>query len=110
MPRPWACRASRSCDGQAPAALAGLAPPDAIFIGGGASEPGVLDHAIAALRPGGRLVVNAVTLVTEALLIARHAALGGDLVRIAIARAEPVGSKTGWRPAMPVTQWTWVKP
>jgi len=70
----------------------------------------VLDHAIAALRPGGRLVVNAVTLVTEALLIERHAAFGGDLVRIAIARAEPVGSKTGWRPAMPVTQWTWVKP
>jgi precorrin-6B C5,15-methyltransferase / cobalt-precorrin-6B C5,C15-methyltransferase len=96
--------------GQAPTALAGLAPPDAIFIGGGASEPGVLDHAIAALRPGGRLVVNAVTLVTEALLIERHAAFGGDLVRIAIARAEPVGSKTGWRPAMPVTQWTWVKP
>ena len=96
--------------GQAPTALAGLAPPDAIFIGGGASEPGVLDHAIAALRPGGRLVVNGVTLVTEALLIERHAAFGGDLVRIAIARAEPVGSKTGWRPAMPVTQWTWVKP
>jgi precorrin-6Y C5,15-methyltransferase (decarboxylating) len=96
--------------GQAPAALVGLAPPDAIFIGGGASEPGVLNHAIATLRPGGRLVVNAVTLVTEALLIERHAALGGDLVRIAIARAEPVGGKTGWRPAMPVTQWTWVKP
>ena len=96
--------------GQAPAALAELAPPDAIFIGGGASEPGLLDHAIAALRPGGRLVVNAVTLVTEALLIERHAALGGDLVRIAIARAEPVGGKTGWRPALPVTQWTWVKP
>jgi precorrin-6B C5,15-methyltransferase / cobalt-precorrin-6B C5,C15-methyltransferase len=96
--------------GHAPAALAGLAPPDAIFIGGGASEPGLLNHAIAALRPGGRLVVNAVTLVTEALLIERHAALSGDLVRIAIARAEPIGGKTGWRPAMPVTQWTWVKP
>jgi precorrin-6Y C5,15-methyltransferase (decarboxylating) len=96
--------------GEAPAALGVLAPPDAIFIGGGASEPGVLDHAIAVLRPGGRLVVNAVTLVTEVLLIERHAALGGDLVRIAIARAEPVGGKTGWRPAMPVTQWAWVKP
>jgi precorrin-6Y C5,15-methyltransferase (decarboxylating) len=97
-------------EGRAPAALERLSPPDAIFIGGGASEPGLLDHAIAALHPGGRLVVNAVTLVTEALLIERHAALGGDLVRIAIARAEPVGGKTGWRPAMPVTQWTWVKP
>jgi precorrin-6Y C5,15-methyltransferase (decarboxylating) len=96
--------------GLAPAALEALAPPDAIFIGGGASEPDVLDHAIATLRPGGRLVVNAVTLVTEALLIEHHAALGGDLVRIAIARAEPIGDKTAWRPALPITQWTWVKP
>ena len=50
-----------------------------------------------ALRPGGRLVVNAVTLETEALLLARHAALGGELIRIAISRADPVGGKTGWR-------------
>ncbi len=97
-------------EGAAPAALAGLAAPDAIFIGGGASEPGVIDAAIAALRPGGRLVVNAVTLETEALLIARHAALGGELIRIAISRAGAVGDKTGWRPAMPVTQWAWTKP
>ncbi len=94
----------------APAALAGLPPPDAIFIGGGASEPGVLDAAIAALRSGGRLVVNAVTLETEALLTARHAALGGELVRIAISRAGAVGEKTCWRSAMPVTQWAWIKP
>ena len=95
--------------GQAPAALAGLAAPDAIFIGGGAGEPGVLDQCAAALRDGGRLVVNAVTLETETLLIARQAALGGDLTRIAIARAEPVGGKTGWHPAMPITQWSFVK-
>jgi precorrin-6Y C5,15-methyltransferase (decarboxylating) len=94
----------------APAALGGLAMPDAIFVGGGASDPGVLDAAVAALRPGGRLVANAVTLETEAVLIARHAALGGELIRIAIARADPVGTKAGWRPAMPVTQWAWVKP
>ncbi len=94
----------------APAALASLAPPDAIFIGGGASHTGVLDAAIAALHAGGRLVVNAVTLETEALLIARHAALGGELIRIAIARAGAVGEKTGWRAAMPVTQWVWTKP
>jgi precorrin-6Y C5,15-methyltransferase (decarboxylating) len=62
------------------------------------------------LRAGGRLVVNAVTLETEALLIARHATLGGELIRIAIARAHAVGNKTGWRPAMPVTQWSWIKP
>jgi len=97
-------------DGAAPAALAGLASPHAIFIGGGAGNSGVLDAASAALRPGGRLVVNAVTLDTESLLLARYAKLGGDLVRLAVSRAEPVGGKTGWRAAMPVTQWTWVKP
>jgi precorrin-6Y C5,15-methyltransferase (decarboxylating) len=97
-------------EGTAPGALGGLEPPDAIFVGGGASVPGVLDAAIAALKPGGRLVANAVTLETEAELIARHARLGGDLIRIAITRADRVGGKTGWRPAMPVTQWVWVKP
>jgi precorrin-6B C5,15-methyltransferase / cobalt-precorrin-6B C5,C15-methyltransferase len=94
----------------APAALARLARPDAIFIGGGASEPGVLDRCIEALPAGGRLVVNAVTLATEAQLMAQHATLGGELIRIAIARAEPLGDETGWRPAMPITQWFWTKP
>jgi precorrin-6Y C5,15-methyltransferase (decarboxylating) len=84
--------------------------PDAIFVGGGANDAGVLDGAIAALRPGGRLVVNAVTLETEALLIAQHARRGGTLVRIAIERAEPIGGMTTWRPALPVTQWCWIKP
>jgi precorrin-6Y C5,15-methyltransferase (decarboxylating) len=97
-------------EGRAPEALAGLAAPDAVFIGGGASEGDVIDAAIAALRPGGRLVVNAVTLETEEELIARRTALGGTLTRIEISRAEPVGRKTGWRSAMPVTQWAWVKP
>jgi precorrin-6B C5,15-methyltransferase / cobalt-precorrin-6B C5,C15-methyltransferase len=97
-------------EGSAPAALGSLAVPDAIFVGGGAGDAGVLDAAARALRPGGRLVVNAVTLETELLLLARHAALGGELIRIAVARAAPVGSKTGWRAAMPVTQWTWTKP
>jgi precorrin-6Y C5,15-methyltransferase (decarboxylating) len=97
-------------EGRAPAALAGLPMPDAIFIGGGAGDEGVLDFGIAALRPEGRLVVNAVTLETEALLLAKQATLGGDLVRIAVSHAAPVGTVTGWRPAMPVTQWRWVKP
>jgi precorrin-6Y C5,15-methyltransferase (decarboxylating) len=97
-------------EGPAPAALAGLPSPDAVFVGGGASDSGVLDTAARALRSGGRLVVNAVTLETEALLIARHAVLGGELIRIAISRAAPVGEKSGWRPAMPVTQWVWTKP
>ncbi|MFL5289490.1 MAG: precorrin-6y C5,15-methyltransferase (decarboxylating) subunit CbiE [Rhodopila sp.] len=100
----------RVVEGAAPQALAGLPAPEAIFIGGGASRPGMLDTVIGALRPGGRLVVNAITLETEALLLARHAALGGQLLRIAISRAAPVAGMTGWRPAMPVTQWTWEKP
>jgi precorrin-6Y C5,15-methyltransferase (decarboxylating) len=97
-------------EGVAPRALVGLPVPDAVFIGGGASDPGVIDAAVAALRRGGRLVINAVTLETEALLLARHASMGGDLTRIIIARAEPLGTMTGFRPAMPVTQWRWVKP
>lgn len=96
-------------EGAAPLALAGMPAPDVIFIGGGASAPGVLDAAIEALKPGGRLVANAVTLETEALLIGARARLGGDLTRIGIARAAPVKGMTGWRPAMPVTQWRWEK-
>jgi precorrin-6Y C5,15-methyltransferase (decarboxylating) len=96
--------------GSAPDALSGLEPPHAIFIGGGGSVPGVLDSALAALRAGGRLVANAVTLEMEAMLLARHAGLGGNLTRIAITRADAVGGMTGWRPAMPITQWSWSKP
>ena len=96
--------------GTAPDALAGLEAPHAIFIGGGGSDPGVLDAAIAALRPGGRLVANAVTLELEALLLAHHAKHGGSLTRIDIARADAIGSMTGWRPNMPITQWAWTKP
>ncbi len=95
--------------GTAPEALAGLPSPDAIFIGGGGSEEGVMAAAIAALKPGGRLVANAVTTQMEAVLLTHHARLGGSLIRIDIARASPVGAMTGWRPAMPVTQWSWVK-
>lgn len=97
-------------ENEAPAALTQLPAPDAIFIGGGAGDAGVIDAALCALRPGRRLVVNAVTLETEALLLARHAALGGDLIRIAVARTGAVGTMTGLRPALPVTQWIWIKP
>jgi precorrin-6Y C5,15-methyltransferase (decarboxylating) len=96
--------------GHAPAALAGLPEPDAIFVGGGGSEAGVMEAAIEALKPGGRLVANAVTLEMEAVLLGLQGGLGGDLTRIAVARAAAVGSMNGWRPAMPVTQWSWVKP
>lgn len=97
--------ALRLIDGTAPDALAGLPPPDAVFIGGGLSEA-TFAAAWAALRPRGRLVANAVTLESESLLLSLHARHGGDLARIAVARAEPVGGLTGWRPAMPVTQWS----
>ncbi|MDG4874668.1 precorrin-6y C5,15-methyltransferase (decarboxylating) subunit CbiE [Mesorhizobium sp. WSM4935] len=97
-------------EGAAPDAFAKLETPDAIFIGGGGSDAGVLEKAIKALRPGGRLVANAVTLEMEALLLDQHNRRGGDLTRIALSRAGPVGSMQGWRPAMPVTQWSWVKP
>lgn len=96
-------------EGVAPAAFADLPRPDAIFIGGGA-DPGVLDAAIGALPAGGRLVANAVTLATQALLSVAADRLGGSLVMLSVARASPVGGMTAWRPAMPVVVWSWVKP
>ena len=90
--------------GSAPAALAGLARPDAIFIGGGATLS-VLEACWDALEPGGRLVVNAVSLETEALLLGAYAERGGELRRLSIESAAPLGTLTGWRPALPVVQW-----
>ncbi len=95
--------------GSAPEILADLPPPDVVFIGGGASRDGVLDAAWQALPPGGRLVVNAVTLETEAILIARQARHGGSLLRLSVERAGAVGGLTGWRAAMPVVQWSVTK-
>ncbi|NQW12447.1 MAG: precorrin-6y C5,15-methyltransferase (decarboxylating) subunit CbiE [Alphaproteobacteria bacterium] len=97
-------------EGTAPDALTALDTPDAVFVGGGASVPGVIDTCWHALKPGGRLVANAVTLESEAVLLARFAELGGELARIAIDRADPVGPFHGWRPSMPVTQWRITKP
>ncbi|MBL1098717.1 precorrin-6y C5,15-methyltransferase (decarboxylating) subunit CbiE [Streptomyces coffeae] len=96
--------------GAAPGALAGLPTPDAVFIGGGATAPGLLETCWSALPPGGRLVANTVTLESEALLADWYRRHGGELVRIAVAHAAPVGGFTGWRQAMPVTQWSVVKP
>jgi precorrin-6B C5,15-methyltransferase / cobalt-precorrin-6B C5,C15-methyltransferase len=96
--------------GAAPAVLGELPTPDAIFVGGGASDTGVLDAAVRTLRPNGRLVINAVTLETETLILGRHSVLGGELLRLGISRAERLGAKTAWRPALPVTQWVWTKP
>ncbi len=95
-------------DGMVPAALEGLDAPDAVFIGGGLS-PETYAAAWSALKPLGRLVVNAVTLESQAVLIELHKRHGGDLVQLSVSRAEPVGPRTGWRPLMPVTQWSLVK-
>ncbi|MEZ5870810.1 MAG: precorrin-6y C5,15-methyltransferase (decarboxylating) subunit CbiE [Nitratireductor sp.] len=95
-------------DGEAPGALAGLPAPDAVFIGGGLSDA-VFDSAYAALKPLGRLVANAVTLESEAVLLELFARHGGELVRIATQSADPVGPYHGWRAAMPVTQWSITK-
>ncbi len=99
-------------EGAAPAALAGLAAAGRDLRRRRRQRPGrARCRRSTALRPGGRLVVNAVTLETEALLLARHAALGGELIRIAlVARRAASADMTGWRPALPVTQWVWVKP
>ena len=99
----------RVIEDEAPDALQGLPQPDAIFIGGGGTDPRVIDHALAALKIGGRLVVNAVTIETQADLMKRHVAHGGALIKIDIARADPVGPFHGWRASMPVIQWTFVK-
>ena len=69
----------------------------------------MIDQALAALKPGGHLVVNAVTIETQADLMQRHVANGGNLIKIDIARADPVGPYHGWRASMPVIQWTFVK-
>ncbi|GHD08614.1 precorrin-6y C5,15-methyltransferase (decarboxylating) subunit CbiE [Tianweitania populi] len=97
-------------EGRAPDALADLPQPDAIFVGGGGSDAGTMDAVIAALKPGGRLVANSVTLEMEAVLLALHAQHGGELTQFAVTRASAIGSMSGWRPAMPVVQWSWVKP
>jgi precorrin-6B C5,15-methyltransferase / cobalt-precorrin-6B C5,C15-methyltransferase len=96
--------------GHAPQALAGLSPPDAVFIGGGFTDEGVFEAAWTALRPGGRIVANAVTLESETRLKEAFERHGGELVRIGIDKAVKIGGFHGWRPAMPVTQWRAVKP
>ena len=95
--------------GEAPGAFDGLPTPDAIFLGGGAHLPGVIEAASAALRSGGRLVANAIALETEAALIAAQSRQGGALSRIGIERLDNIGRMQAYRPAMTVTQYLWVK-
>ena len=90
--------------GRAVPALKGLDAPDAVFVGGGITEPGLLDRCWSSLAPGGRLVANVVSVEGEAVLDHWHRAHGGSLTRVALTRCEPLGRYRGWRPLMPVTQ------
>ena len=99
----------RVITGTAPEALLGMPAPDAIFIGGGIVADGLVATCWEGLASGGRLVANAVTVEGEAALASWHRQLGGELVRIAVSRAEPIGGMLCWRPLLPVTQWAVVK-
>lgn len=100
----------RVVHGRVPDVTDDLPDPDAVFVGGGATAPGLLDRCRERLRPRGRLVVHGVTLETEQVLALAHAAHGGELTRHAVETAAPLGSFTGWTPARAVTQWAWTKP
>jgi precorrin-6Y C5,15-methyltransferase (decarboxylating) len=95
--------------GPAPESFGGAADPAAVFVGGGLTNPGLLDACFDRLRLGGRLVANAVTVESEAMLAQWYSRVGGELRRFQHYRGEPVGGFTGWRPAMPVTQWSVTK-
>jgi precorrin-6B C5,15-methyltransferase / cobalt-precorrin-6B C5,C15-methyltransferase len=95
--------------GKAPAALANLPTPDAIFIGGGVTSPELLAICWTSLRSGGRLVANAVTVESELQLLQWHQQLGGELTRIAIQRTQTIGGFLGWKPLIPVTQLVVIK-
>jgi precorrin-6Y C5,15-methyltransferase (decarboxylating) len=95
--------------GEAPVALKDLPPPDAVFIGGGLTTEHLLATCWQALPAGGRLVANAVTVASEQMLLQWHSQHGGELTRIAIQRAEPIGKFVGWKAMVPVTQWAVTK-
>ncbi len=96
--------------GEAPAGFAGAAAPSAIFIGGGLTQPGLLDACLQQLPAGGRLVANAVTVESEAFVAQAYSRLGGKLQRFQHYQGESLGGFTGWRPRLPITQWEVTKP
>ncbi|AGK59092.1 precorrin-6y C5,15-methyltransferase subunit CbiE [Hyphomicrobium denitrificans 1NES1] len=96
--------------GSAPEALNGLPSPDAIFVGCGTADRDVVEACWNALKPGGRIVINSVTLESELALLAAYHVHGGTLTRLGVERAEPLGKRMTWRPALPVIQWVCSKP
>ncbi len=102
--------ALRVIQGTVPATFEGLRPPDTIFLGGGVANNDLFDACWAVLPPGSRLVANAVTLQSETCLAARHALHGGELTRMMVSRADVIGESHVWRPMMPITQLTVIRP
>jgi precorrin-6Y C5,15-methyltransferase (decarboxylating) len=96
--------------GEAPAALQGLAQPDAVFIGGGVTGEGVMEACWEGLKPGGRLVANAVTIQSEMAIVGWRSAHGGELTKLAVSYAQPLGGFDTWRSALPVTVYAVRKP
>ncbi len=97
-------------EGKAPEVLRGAEAPDAIVVGGGVSDAALLAAAWDALKPGGRMVCNAVSFEGQAALMESRAARGGSVTRINIEREHAVGNYTAWQPALPVVQWAAMKP
>ena len=95
--------------GAAPEDFGDVAAPDTIFVGGGLTQPGLFEACFGILEPGGRLVANAVTAESEAFVVQHYSELGGELHRFQHYHGAPLGGFTGWRPALPITQWTVVK-
>ncbi len=96
-------------EGEAPSALINLPQPDTIFIGGGVTADKLLETCWDALKNGGKLVANAVTLEGEQKLFEGQKQWGGDLTRIGIQRAEAIGKFLGWKALSPITQWVGIK-
>lgn len=94
--------------GRAPDALTALEPPDAVFIGGGLDRA-MFDAVWARLSPGARFVAHSVTLETEALLGELHQSHGGELMRVDIAHAAPLGRYRSWEATRAVVQWSAVR-
>ncbi|WP_237154295.1 precorrin-6y C5,15-methyltransferase (decarboxylating) subunit CbiE [Oryzibacter oryziterrae] len=100
----------RILEARAPSGFDSLPPPDAIFIGGGAGDPDVLESCIHRLKAGGRLVVNAVTLETQGDVLAAQGLMGGEVRQLSVSRLEKIGGFHALKPALPIVQWIWEKP
>ena len=95
--------------GKAPEALDGLPTPQAIFIGGGITTPNLVEICWQSLPTYGRLIANAVTLESQALVYRWQQQLGGTLTRISIENAEPIGNFRIWKSQAPIVQWSVMK-